>query len=149
MKTLFALLLGAGAGALAWLMLPQPAEPDRTGPAVPTFTYGIGLIRQIDKERGLVTLEHGPLSELDDTQVTMSYPVEDRNWLAGLQAMETVEFHLRHDGSNPVVSDIRLRDEKSGQAGVPPACASAFRHSGRASLSQTARARSAAPPSAT
>lgn len=149
MKTLLALVLIAAAGGLTWLMSPQPAEPERRVHAAPAFAYGIGLIQEIDNELGLVTIHHGPLSAPHATPATVTYLTEDKGQLAGLRPMEKVEFQVLQDGNNHVVTDIRSRGEEGDQAGVLPACASVFKHSGRASFSQTASARSAAPPRAT
>lgn len=147
MKGLLALVLIAGFAAVGWRMLSQPVEPDREARPAPMFAYGVGLIREIDTERGFVTLQHGPLSAVHMDAMTMSYSVEDKRSLAGLRPMEKVEFQLRHDGNDYLVTDIESRRDEGDEAGVLPACA--FKHSGRASLSQTASARSAAPPRAT
>ena len=143
MKTLLALLLIAALGWAAWRMSPLPQEQPRVH-APPVFAYGIGSIEELDPQRGWVTIRTGPHA----APVVVSYFAEDKGQLAGLRPAERVEFQLRHDGNKPVVTDIKPLAEESDQAGVP-ACVSALMHSGRASLSQTASARSAAPPSAT
>ncbi len=79
--------------------------------------------------------------------LTVSYSADDRSQLGGLRTLERVEFQVLHDGSRSVLTEIRSLGEDD-QAGEPPACVS-FRHSGRASFSQTASARSNAPPRAT
>lgn len=149
MKTLFALLLIAALGALAWRLAPLPGKPQPYVQAPQAFAYGIGLIEDIDRERGLVTIKHGPLSALHAAPASVSYFTQDKGQLAGLRPMTRVEFQVLHDGNVYLLTDIRLRNEESDQAGVLPVCLSTFRHSGRAIFSQTASARSAAPPSAT
>lgn len=148
MKTLIASLSIVLLGGPAWWLM-QPERPQEGVRPPPALAYGVGRILEIDRELGRVTLRHRPLSAPHSDPVAVSYFIQEKRQLAGLHAMESVEFQVLHDGNDDVVTDIRSRGDGENQAGVPGVCASVLKHSGRASLSQTASARSAAPPSAT
>ena len=140
MKTLPALLVIASVAGLAWQIWPEPHVPMQPAKPAPTFDYGIGLVQEIDKEQGVISIQRGT--------VTIAYPLEDKRQLAGLRPQERVEFQLLNDESRSIVTEIRPLGDEGDQAADLPACVS-LRHSGRTSLSQTAAARSSAPPSAT
>ncbi len=77
-----------------------PASSQRTG-------KGTGLIQQIDREKGTVTIKHGPLRELNMPGMTMSFPVKDKAMLSFLQPLQKVEFELTDDGRNYVITTIK------------------------------------------
>ena len=140
MKTLPVLLVIAAMAGLAWQIWPERHVPMQPAMPAPTFDYGIGLVQEIDKEQGAISIQRGP--------VTITYPLEDKRQLTGLRLLERVEFQVLNDESRSIVTEIRPLGDEGDQAADLPACVS-LRHSGRASLSQTAAARSNAPPSAT
>lgn len=77
-----------------------PATSQKTG-------KGTGLIQRIDREKGTVTLKHGPLRELNMPGMTMSFPVKDKAMLSFLQPLQKVEFELTDDGRNYVITAIK------------------------------------------
>ena len=77
-----------------------PASGTKTG-------TGIGLIQRIDKERGTVTIKHGPIQELNMSAMTMSFPVKDGALPAKLQPLQKVEFELSYDGKDYVITRIK------------------------------------------
>jgi Cu/Ag efflux protein CusF len=139
-KTLPVLLVIAAVAWLAWQIWPEPHAPMQPAKPAPTFDYGIGLVQEIDKEQGVISIQRGT--------VTIAYPLEDKRQLAGLRPLERIEFQVLNDGTRSIVTEIRPLDDEGDQAADLPACVS-LRHSGRASLSQTAAAKSNTPPSAT
>ena len=68
---------------------------------------GTGLIQQIDKERGAVTIKHDPLQGLDMPGMTMSFLVKDKSMLANLQPSQKVDFELTYDGKNYLITRIK------------------------------------------
>ena len=67
---------------------------------------GTGLIQRIDKERGTVTIKHGPIQGLDMSAMTMSFPVKVEAMLAKLQPLQKVDFELRYDGKDYLITKI-------------------------------------------
>lgn len=68
---------------------------------------GSGLIQKIDREKGAVTIKHGPLQGLDMPAMTMSFQVKDKAMLSNLQPLQKVEFDLAYDGRNYVITRIK------------------------------------------
>lgn len=105
-----ALLAAAGAGsAIAQqksngqhLMLAQaPSAAQKTG-------TGTGLIQQIDREKGAITIKHGPVQGgLSMMAMTMTFPVKDRAMLSNLQPLQKVDFELTYDGGNYTITKIK------------------------------------------
>jgi len=77
-----------------------PASGARTG-------TGTGLIQRIDKERGTVTIKHGPIQGLNMSAMTMSFPVKDKAMLSNLQPLQKVEFELTYDGGHYLITNIK------------------------------------------
>lgn len=98
---LIILLAASGAGpALAQhaaggphMQLAQPSSGQKTG-------KGTGLIQQVDREKGTVTIKHGPLQGLDMPPMTMLFLVKDKAVLSNLQPLQKVEFDLTYDGKD-------------------------------------------------
>jgi Cu/Ag efflux protein CusF len=76
-----------------------PASGARTG-------AGTGLIQRIDKERGTVTIKHGPIQALNMSAMTMTFPVKDEAVLAKLQPLQKVDFELSYDGKDYLITKI-------------------------------------------
>lgn len=68
---------------------------------------GTGLIQQIDREKGAVTIKHGPLQGLNMPGMTMTFLVKDKVMLSDLQPMQKVEFELTYDGRHYLITDIK------------------------------------------
>lgn len=68
---------------------------------------GTGLIQQVDREKGTVTIKHGPLQGLNMPAMTMSFPVKDKAMLANLQPLQKVEFDLTYDGKDYTITRIK------------------------------------------
>lgn len=90
----------------AWLSLPKPDREPAPGAPLKTAT-GRGTVVGIDRDRGVVTISHEPLQELNMMAMTMGYLVKDKTRLASLQRMQTVEFQIVYDGINYVITEIR------------------------------------------
>jgi Cu/Ag efflux protein CusF len=79
------------------------AQAAASGPKVGT---GTGLIQRLDKERGEVTIKHGPIQGLDMPAMTMSFPVKDKAMLAKLAPLQKVDFELSYDGKDYLITKI-------------------------------------------
>lgn len=106
MKKVAVLIVVAAVTGFAWLSLPGPDQV-RTPSASQKTTSGSGLVQSINKERGVVTIKHGPLPELGMMAMTMSYVVKDKSQLANLRPLQKVEFELSYDGNNYLITGIK------------------------------------------
>ena len=104
-KSLVLVLVAVFAG-FAWLSLPGPDQARTLGASQKT-TSGSGLVQSIDKERGVVTIKHGPLPALGMMAMTMSYVVKDKSQLVNLRPPQEVEFELSYDGNNYLITEIK------------------------------------------
>jgi len=77
-----------------------PATSQKTG-------KGTGLIQQINRDKGVVTIKHGPLQGLNMPAMTMSFLVKDKAMLANLQPLQKVDFELTYDGTNYMITKIQ------------------------------------------
>lgn len=106
MKKLLVLALVAAFAGFAWLSLPGLDQAQAPGAPQQT-ARGSGLVQSIDREKGVVTIKHGPLPALNMMAMTMSYAIKDKSRLANLQPMQKVEFQLAYDGSNYLITEIK------------------------------------------
>lgn len=106
MKKLIVFIAVAAFAGLAWLSLPGLDQAQAPGATQKTAS-GSGLVQTIDRERGVVTIKHGPLPTLNMMAMTMPYPVKDKSQLANLQPMQKVEFQLVYDGNDYLITEIK------------------------------------------
>ena len=107
MKGLLIFALVAAVAGFAWLSLPGLDQAQAPGASRQTVS-GSGVVLGIDKEKGVVTISHGPLPALNMTAMTMGFPVKDRGQLSDLQPMQKVEFQLRYDGNDYLITEITV-----------------------------------------
>ena len=77
-----------------------PAASQKTG-------KGTGLIQQIDREKGAVTIKPGTLLGLNMPGMTMSFLVKDKAMLSNLQPLQKVDFELTYDGRQYLITHIK------------------------------------------
>ncbi len=77
-----------------------PAATQKTG-------KGTGLIQQIDRDKGVITIKHGPLQGLNMPAMTMLFLVKDKAMLSNLQPLQKVDFELTYDGTNYMITKIQ------------------------------------------
>jgi Cu/Ag efflux protein CusF len=106
---MIALLVAAGAGtAFAHHEAGrQPSGSTQTLPVSPKTGKGTGVIQQINQEKGVVTIKHGPLQGIVMPGMTMSFLVKDKKMLSNLQPMQKVDFELTHENGIYVITDIK------------------------------------------
>lgn len=81
--------------------------PGRALPTSPKTGKGIGVIQQINLEKGVVTIKHGPLQGIVMPGMTMSFLVKDKAMLSNLQPSQKVDFELAHENGIYVITRIR------------------------------------------
>lgn len=106
MKKLLIFALVAAFAGFAWLSLPSPDQAQTPG-APQRAASGSGVVLGIDKEKGVVTVSHGPLPALNMTPMTMGYPVKDKGQLSNLQPMQKVKFQITYDGNDYLITEIK------------------------------------------
>lgn len=105
MKKLLVLVLVTAFAGFAWLSLPGPDQAQAPGSS--RTVTGSGTVLGIDREKGVVTISHGPLPALNMMAMTMGYHVKDKGQLADLQPMQKVEFQVTYDGNDYLITEIR------------------------------------------
>ena len=106
MKKLLVFTLVAAFLGFAWLLLPSLDQAQAPGASQET-ARGSGLVQSIDKEKGVVTIKHGPLPALNMMAMTMTYAIKDKSQLANLQPLQKVEFQLAYDGNDYLITEIK------------------------------------------
>jgi Cu/Ag efflux protein CusF len=106
MKGLLIFALVAAVAGFAWLSLPGLDQAQVPGAPQQTVS-GSGVVLGIDKEKGVVTISHGPLPALNMPPMTMGYSVKNKDQLSDLQPMQKVEFRLAYDGSDYLITEIK------------------------------------------
>jgi len=104
-KPLIFTLVAAVAG-FAWLSLPGLDQAQAPGAPQQTAS-GSGVVLGIDKEKGVVTISHGPLPALNMPPMTMGYSVKSKEQLSDLQPMQKVDFQVIYDGSDYLITEIK------------------------------------------
>jgi Cu(I)/Ag(I) efflux system periplasmic protein CusF len=69
-----------------------------------------GEVRKVDLDAGKLTLKHGPIKHLDMPPMTMVFRVKDAKLMDGLKAGDKVEFAVRAEGNNYVVTQITVKN---------------------------------------
>ena len=100
------MLAGAGAGsAFAHHEFGrQPSGQVQAPAAVQKTGKGTGLIQQIDREKGAVTIRlHG----INAPGMTLSFMVNDKAMLANLRPSQKVDFEFTYDGKQYLITSIK------------------------------------------
>lgn len=93
----------------------KPAERAATKPSgmteMPMATEmkhgkGVGTVTEIDVAKGMVTLDHGDIAELQWPAMTMGFAIKPE-LLAGIKVGDKVNFKIDWDGITGTVTDIR------------------------------------------
>ncbi len=85
----------------------QPPTQTQAPAADHKIGKGTGLIQQVDREKGTVTIKHGPLQGIKMPAMTMSYLVKDKAMLSNLWSPQTVDFELTYDGKSYLITKIK------------------------------------------
>lgn len=86
----------------------QPPAAQTQAPTASQATgTGTGMIERIDREKGIVTIKHGPLRAINVPAMTMSYRVKDKAMLSDLWSPQMVDFELTYDGKIYLITKIK------------------------------------------
>ena len=85
----------------------QPTTQTQVLPASPKTGKGTGVIQQINREKGVVTIKHGPLQGIIMPAMTISFLVKDKAMLLNLQPQQIVNFELTRENGTYVITDIK------------------------------------------
>jgi Cu(I)/Ag(I) efflux system periplasmic protein CusF len=85
----------------------KPPGQGQPLPASPKTAKGTGVIQDINKEKGMVTIKHGPLQGIAAPAMTMSFLVKDKAMLANLHPLQKVNFELAREHGNYVITSIK------------------------------------------
>lgn len=73
--------------------------------AAPAMAKGAGTVTAIDKTAGTITLDHGPIPELDWPAMTMAFPATPASLLDTVKVGDKVSFDLKMaDGSGEITA---------------------------------------------
>ena len=69
---------------------------------------GTATVKEIDLDKGIVKLAHGPIASLKWPAMAMDFKVEDRLLMQGIGVNDTVTFTFIKSNGNYMVTHIRL-----------------------------------------
>lgn len=70
--------------------------------------HGVGVIKSIDVKAGKITLYHQAIKELHWPAMNMGFKVANPQLLVGLKVGQHVNFELKAQGANQIISAITL-----------------------------------------
>ena len=68
-----------------------------------------GTVKKLDKAKGLVTIAHGPLTNLDMPAMTMSFKLKDPTWLDQLKPGDKISFLAEEIGGALTVTRLERK----------------------------------------
>jgi len=105
-KYLSCAFLIAASGAYAQMSpnmaMPKPASAPAA--AAPAMTDGV--VQVVDANKGVVTLKHGDIVNMQMPAMTMAFGVADKKMLSGIKAGDKVKFQVEMIKSAPTVTQI-------------------------------------------
>lgn len=70
-------------------------------------TWIDGVVRQVDRKKHRLTLQHGPITNLDMPGMTMAFPVADRTLLETVKPGDAVRFTAEQVDGNVTVTQVK------------------------------------------
>ncbi len=70
--------------------------------------HGVGVVKAVDAQNGLITLDHQPIKELNWPAMTMRFKVAKAVLLKGVAVGQHVNFTLQGNDMSPVVTAISI-----------------------------------------
>jgi Cu/Ag efflux protein CusF len=94
-----------GGNRLTPMMSGDPGTQSMPGPRA-MARMSEGEVRKVDSAVGKLTLQHGPLENLDMPAMTMVFRVKDPDWLAQLKVGDRVRFIAQRVDGNLTVTAL-------------------------------------------
>ena len=66
-----------------------------------------GKVTKVDKDKGMVTIAHGPVASMNWPAMTMAFKAKDKAMLSKLKNGDQVEFSFTQSGKDHVVTEIK------------------------------------------
>ena len=92
----------AGAQMSPNMVMPKQASAPAAGSSVMTD----GVIQNVDKPHGVVTLKHDDIVNMGMPAMTMAFNVADKKMLDNLKTGDKVRFHVENVSGAPTVTRI-------------------------------------------
>jgi Cu(I)/Ag(I) efflux system membrane protein CusA/SilA len=83
------------------MALPKPASVPAAAPAMTD-----GVVQAVDASKGVVTLKHGDIVNMQMPAMTMADGVADKKILSGINAGDKVKFQVEMIKNAPTVTQI-------------------------------------------
>ncbi len=98
------------AGQTAQVQAAAPAQPAAQPAAASQLPLVSGTVEKVDAGAGKVTIDHGPIPNLDMDAMSMVFRVQDPALLQGVKAGDKVQFQA--DRVNGQISVVRIQKGK-------------------------------------
>jgi Cu/Ag efflux protein CusF len=69
-----------------------------------------GEVRKVDKEAGKLTIQHGPLTNLNMPGMTMAFKVQEPSMIDQVKAGDKIRFHVERIDGAITVTRLELAD---------------------------------------
>jgi Cu/Ag efflux protein CusF len=99
-----ALLIAASAANAQ--MLPNMAMPKPASAAAQPSALTEGVVQAVDASKGVVTLKHGEIVNMQMPAMTMAYGVADKKLLSGVKTGDKLKFRVEMVKNAPTVTRI-------------------------------------------
>lgn len=83
------------------MKMPMPAKSASAATATPVMTEGI--VQGVDATKGVVTLKHGEIANMQMPAMTMAFGVEDKKMLSHVKTGDKVKFRVEMVKNAPTV----------------------------------------------
>ena len=87
------------------MKMPMPAKATASAPASSTVMTD-GVVQSVDAGKGVVTLKHGDIVNMQMPAMTMAFGVSDKKMLDKVKAGDKVKFHVEMLKNAPTVTRI-------------------------------------------
>jgi uncharacterized cupredoxin-like copper-binding protein len=74
---------------------------------MPSVELADGEIRKINKNTGKITVKHGEIKSIEMPPMTMVFSVANKAMLEGLKEGDKIQFNVKQEGSNYIVTEIQ------------------------------------------
>jgi Cu/Ag efflux protein CusF len=81
---------------------------DTAAAAAGDMVMSSGEVKKIDKDTGKITIQHGPLANLNMPGMTMAFKVQPASMLDQVKVGDQVSFHVERIGGAVTVTHLEL-----------------------------------------